>query len=225
MNARKQSTANMVGKRFGRYLVLSHQGCVRGRARLLCRCDCGIEKVVMAQCLRAGTTQSCGCLNRDIVKSCPKIGNPTHRDSKSREYKIWAGIKKRCENPRSDAFSQYGGRGIKLSERWREYPNFLSDMGRCPPGMSIDRIDNNGHYESANCRWADRKTQNRNRRNNRRIATESTTISAADFQRIFGVPYATAYYRLFVSPNRSEWARRGMDSVRSAADLVFEDPE
>lgn len=222
MTALKRPTAEMVGQKFGRYTVLEHLGCVGGRAMLSCLCECGNARVVMAQSLRAGTTLSCGCQRRDSMRASTRPG--THRDSHSREYEIWCGIRKRCENPNNHAYSRYGGRGIKVCERWRHYPNFLADMGRCPPGMSIDRINNDGDYEPSNCRWADRVTQGRNKRNCRRIVDGDTTLSLQDFQRLFGVPYATAYYRLVVSPNRADWARRGMDSVKSAADL-FEDEE
>src|SRR6185503_18205761 len=80
-------------------------------------------------------------------------------------YQSWHGMKTRCLRPSSRMYYRYGGRGITVCERWMQFENFLADMGERPAGMSLDRIDSNGNYEPSNCRWADDKTQNRNRSN------------------------------------------------------------
>ncbi len=92
-----------------------------------------------------------------------------HGHSKSREYAIWEGMKRRCLVPHDKAYPYYGGRGIKLDVRWHQFGAFLADMGPCPPNYSIDRIDNEGNYEPGNCRWASQKEQARNTRRNRLV--------------------------------------------------------
>jgi hypothetical protein len=87
----------------------------------------------------------------------------THGRSGTREYRTWCAIVWRCENPKASSFSRYGGRGIAVCPQWRhDFEQFLLDMGPCPPGYSIDRVNNNGNYEPKNCVWASRKTQGRN---------------------------------------------------------------
>lgn len=86
-------------------------------------------------------------------------------DGKRRpEYKIWDGMMQRCFNPRSPAFKNYGARGITVCERWHDFVNFYADVGDRPPGLTFDRIDNDGNYEPANWRWATTADQNRNKR-------------------------------------------------------------
>jgi hypothetical protein len=106
---------------------------------------------------------------------------PSHGLSRTSTYAIWQTMKARCENPRHNRFKHYGGRGITVCERWRDFKNFLADMGVRPAKMTLDRRDSSGHYEPGNCRWATQKTQQRNRTNNRHLTAFGLTLTVAEW--------------------------------------------
>lgn len=164
---------DMAGWRFVRWTVLRHSGYThRGSARWLCRCDCGAERELQGDQLRRGRSQSCGCLTRELMAE-----RATHeharRGNKTRTYRSWHMMLQRCGNPKHTSWEHYGGRGIAVCERWRVFANFLADMGERPPGLTLERVDNDGGYEPDNCIWADHFTQMQNtRRSRRRAATQ-----------------------------------------------------
>lgn len=136
---------------------------MRGDALWLCECECGTLKTVRGNSLRAGTTQSCGCSHKEKGKKC----HYKHGMCNSKTYRAWASMKRRCYRQDDHHYGCYGGRGIKVCERWlNSFENFVCDMGECPEGFSLDRIDVNGDYEPSNCRWTDIYTQSNNKRNN-----------------------------------------------------------
>jgi hypothetical protein len=176
---------DLTGHRFGRLTVLGLGEPVRYRAdhptkpgqikrwKWRCRCDCGKEVSVDASNLKH-CTFSCGCHRRE---SCGNLFR-THGDSGTPEYRIWCGMHKRCYNPNWKQYADYGGRGIKVCDRWRKsYANFLADIGRRPsPNHSLDRIDHDGDYSPENCRWATAVEQARNRRMARMLTYGGETM-------------------------------------------------
>lgn len=174
---------DMVGKRRGRLTVLKRHGYIGAHAAWLCRCDCGQETVVRGNHLRNpnGTVKSCGCLRRDNMAWVART-KPYTRHGHSRRgpntptYVSWQAMKTRCTNPSQDNYPYYGGRGVKICRRFREFSSFLEDMGERPEDLTLDRTDPFGHYSCgkcdecegkgwlANCRWVTRAEQSRNQR-------------------------------------------------------------
>lgn len=155
------------GQRFGQLAFIETAGSTAA-GRLLGRfiCDCGAEKILNLCLVRLGTTKSCGCLRRNMVRERNTRHGEANKSKRPPEYVCWVMIKARCSrNPNNANFALYGGRGITVCGRWQVYENFLADMGRKPsPQHSIDRIDNDGNYEPDNCRWATPSEQSANQR-------------------------------------------------------------
>ena len=178
------------GQKFGRLLVLERaENDKNGRPAWRCACDCGNELVVRGGSLRSGNTQSCGCL-------CGQ----THGMTESKIYNTWHDIKKRCFNPNCQDYANYGGRNIAMYAPWiddflafYDYVSKLEHFGE--KGFTLDRKDSNGNYEPGNLRWADRKTQSRNRRGRRIVEYNGEKMTLAEAAEKSGINYDTLLMR------------------------------
>ena len=155
------------GTVFGRLTVIRLTSTPSGRRAWLCLCDprlggCGQEKVIKTSDLRSGGARSCGCLHSERVSET----STTHGMSKHEHYILWRNMTDRCLDPGSHAYRWYGARGITVCPEWRDPAAFCAwmdaNIGPCPPGMSFDRIGNDGDYEPGNVRWNDAAGQIRN---------------------------------------------------------------
>lgn len=182
---------------FGILTVLGYIGQTPNGSRdamWLCQCSCGNQKVAITARLNNGMIQSCGCLLNEQLHKGLKF---KHGYARTRVHSIWQDMIRRCQNPKNKAFKNYGGRGIKVCERWFEFENFLADMGEPPSKKhSIDRKDNNGNYEPSNCKWATPMEQQNNRRNNRLITYQGKTQSMSMWCRELHISTSAVYNRL-----------------------------
>lgn len=184
----------LTGRRFGRLVVIRQGKIVRREYSYgwmtevywICACDCGAETEVAAKRLRNGQSKSCGCLR--VEKSAENFR--THGESKGPEYKSWLHMNERCNNPSSGSFENYGGRGILC--KFNTFDEFLEHVGKRPSKKhSIDRIDNDGHYEPGNVRWAVKTTQIRNRSNTVHLCYMGSDRPLAEWAEILGLDYGT----------------------------------
>lgn len=169
----------------------------RGESSYLeCVCTCGSTQYVAKTNLTRGRSKSCGCLRKELVG--PR--SETHGKSGSRAYHTWKGMIARVLNHAEPAYVNYGGRGITVSDSWLKFENFYADMGDPQDGMSLDRKDNDLGYCKDNCRWATRKEQSNNRRNNVRLTVEGREYRLQEIADLHGIGYATVKHR-----RRSGW--------------------
>ncbi len=157
------------GMKFGKLTLIKRSHLSKNRSWIwLCRCDCGAEKSILGVSLTNGHTISCGCYRSEATSKHKTIHGNATRTLRTKEYRIWIGMISRCGNTSDKSYEDYGGRGITVCPEWREsFGSFLSAMGKCPEGLSIDRINNNEGYFPGNCKWSTSKEQAANRRTRR----------------------------------------------------------
>lgn len=206
---------DIMGKRFGRLLVVGLAGKPEGspQYKFECLCDCGIFRSVNWTSLQNGSTRSCGCLNRELTKQrCT-----THGKSHTKEWQILHQIKARCTNPNNVSWDRYGGRGIKVCQRWLDsYDDFFADVGHRPSNRhSLDRINNDGNYEPGNVRWATMVEQSRNTRRNKMYEWKGNSYCVTDLADAVGMPRMRLASRL-----RAGWAlERAINQPRVGGEL------
>ncbi len=192
---------DLTGKRFGRLEVLSRAEKIPKHSLWNCKCDCGEMVKVKGGNLTHGSTNSCGCLHRELSS----VRNGKHwlsADCTTAEdknlYRLWSGIKQRCTNPKAQSWERYGKRGITICKDWMDYPAFYTwakEHGY-KRGLSIDRIDNNGSYSPENCRWASAKEQARNRSNTNYIYIGGVKTPLNDVTEALGIAQGNVLRRV-----------------------------
>lgn len=187
---------DLAGLRFGRLTVLKDVGrSASGKVRWRVRCDCGVEKSVVTGDMTSGRTRSCGCQRGEATAK----RNRTHGMTSSPEYRAWASMIARCRYPSATGYADYGGRGIRVCDRWAtSFEAFYADVGARPsPKHSLDRYpDVNGHYEPGNVRWATRTDQERNKRGSVRITIGGETRPILEWCELRGLAHTTVRDRI-----------------------------
>lgn len=189
---KKSNKQDLIGQRYF-YLTVIELYKVHGHGNTWkVKCDCG--KVIIVLTSRFRKNKSCGCNRKKLIeKAITKHGLWSHP-----LYGTWNSIKQRCTNPKNRAYKNYGGRGIKICDRWMDVGKFIIDMYPThKEGLSIDRLDNNGDYTLENCRWATREQQNNNTRQNKIINTQKGKMNIKQASRIFDIKYTTLISRVY----------------------------
>ena len=182
---------DFAGRRFGELVTVKQEHKGRKYYYWLCQCDCGNMALI-----------SRGRLMDGVATSCGHYRNTQNRLWSSRSYTTWSDMVRRCHNKDHHQYKDYGGRGIFVCEEWHDFKVFYKDMGERPIGSSIDRIDNNKGYYKGNCRWADRKTQNNNTRQNRFITCFGKTKTLQQWSDETGINAETISSRI----KRNNWS-------------------
>ena len=192
MNAR---VIDMTAKRYGSITGLAVAGkASSGDFKWLFQCDCGNKFEANGYYARTGKVTSCPSCAAERVR----MASVKHGLSETVEFSTWTDIQTRCYNPKTKAFKDYGGRGIKVCERWREsFEAFLVDMGNRPDGdYSIERNEVNGDYEPSNCRWATRIEQANNKRSNVRATINGVEKTLQEWAEESGINYSAIWFRM-----------------------------
>jgi hypothetical protein len=184
---------DLTGLRFGRLVVREYVASNKhGQPQWRCVCDCGGQRVVLANALRSGLTVSCGCRRQETLTA----GRLRHGLSGHSAYKTWKAMISRCYDEADKDYSGYGGRGVLVCDRWLELESFIADVGEKPRGQSLERMDNSKGYSPENCRWATPREQGANKRNNNILKIGGVEIHLADVARKFGLTETTIARRL-----------------------------
>lgn len=191
---------DLTGQRFGRLVAIRKHGGPSKTTRWICQCDCGNTTKSIKTSLKNGTSQSCGCLRSELSSQRAKLrkANLKHGMTRTPIYGVWLAMRRRCENPSVERYPEYGGRGIKVCERWQKFENFFADMGPRPSDShSIERENNDGDYEPSNCRWATVDEQVYNKRTTRFLTYKGSKITTRRASEIAGIPKSNIFSRLY----------------------------
>jgi hypothetical protein len=185
---------DVTGQKFNNLTAIKRIGFNKsGKTAWLFRCDCGVEKEIGLAQVIAGRTKSCGCLKNDRISKLTF----SHGDSRTRLYRIFHDMHSRCMNKKNSGYKNYGGRGIKICEQWRDFTVFRSWAleNEYTDNLTIDRIDNNGDYSPENVKWANKTEQGRNKRNVIWYEIGGVRKPLIEWCEIFNIDYDFAYQR------------------------------
>jgi len=181
-------------KRFGQWTVEDASS-----GKWLCVCDCGTRRRVPRFDVRSGKSKGCGCSRMGRMAKAQRAAVTKHGRSDDPIHRIWIDMRRRCSQPGRPDYPRYGGRGIRVCDRWLGdggFANFFADMGERPsPGHSLDRVDPNGPYSPENCRWVTRREQARNTRTNVYVDVDGSRVPLADAAERYGIHYPTLLTR------------------------------
>ncbi len=191
---------DLTGQKFGRLSVIGFAGMKNHKSQWVCKCDCGNEVTVSIQGL-GKDTRSCGCLHKELTSKLRK----THGQTNTRLHSIWANMVQRCHNPRNTKYKYYGKQGIKVCEEWKtSFESFAlwASQNGYNDNLTIDRVDYSGDYTPDNCRWADMKTQNNNKRNNHYLTFNGKTQTISMWAAETGLSFSLISGRI----NKLNWS-------------------
>ena len=185
-----------IGQKFGKLTVIKLvEGDNAQNRKYLCQCDCGNEKITSEDNLKRGHCKSCGCLYKNNGGKQKEIKG-YYLDSRSKLYKVWVSMIRRCTNPKDCNYERYGKRGITVCEEWKDYSAFRNwaintgyEENHSRAECSLDRIDNNGNYEPSNCRWTNSKIQGNNTRTNTIIGYKGVSKTLSEWADFYKIPY------------------------------------
>ena len=204
--------ADLLGKRFGRLLVIKHLEVNERKDRWktwVCKCDCGNIKEFATNALTSGEVISCGCYNKEKTSKMVKEIFTTHGCSRSRIYNIWCSMKARCFRKNAKNYALYGGRGITVCDEWKNSFQTFYDWAMAngySDVLTLDRKDVNGNYEPNNCKWATYTEQANNRRNTKKIEINGVFMTVREISEEYGIKYNTV-------STRYQKYRKGLCSV------------
>lgn len=182
---------DVIGKKFGRLTVIEYADMDGRHVMVKCKCDCGNYIVTREYRLISGTTKSCGCYRKDKLTK--------HGNRHTKLYHRWCSMRRRCTDSKNKWYNAYGGRGISVCEEWDKsfeaFYKWAQDNGY-NESLTLDRIDNYGNYEPANCRWVTMKVQSNNRRSSRFIQYHDKTMTLAQWAEYTGIKSSTIWKRL-----------------------------
>lgn len=224
---KRRNPSDFIGVRFGRFIALSRAENRNGHSCWLCICDCGKYVEVAQATLLNGQSRSCGCLKNELSIARSTTHGHTANGKYPPEYQSWTKMLRRCNNPETPDYYNYGGRGIKVDARWNDFANFIADIGYRPTlAHTLERKDNEAGYSKENCIWATRIEQARNRRTNRIIEIGGKSLKLFEWLALTGILKSTFYARMkkgwsaeraLSEPTEMKYSTRGKRHVEVAA--------